>query len=346
MIGSKASTGLSVLRLWRYFYRFVRGLLTACSLLFLMMGATARSDVTRLTMKSAKASTSYYAMMVQLSEVIKVRSEGTIQPTVEESQGSIQNVREALARSGNFLFTSPSTLIDDARNRQGAFLDYEGNGLTDPVRSLFVMPSTTVHFVVSERSGIRSMAGLAGKNLIPGGVGSFCEQRSKAVLKALGLDGRVNTVSVEISAASGALRNRKVDGFISCSSYPSPQISELAGVTPVRLLSLTSRERNRILALDSESAPVTIPARTYRGQSQDIETVGTPVGAYVTTQMDDHTAYRITRAFWEWKDGAAGKNSWWKAVRPEQINRMGARVHRGALRYYDETGVTIPATML
>ena len=50
---------------------------------------------TRVTYKSAKSTSSYYQMAVQISEAMKAGSNGDIIVTVEESQGSVQNVMEA-----------------------------------------------------------------------------------------------------------------------------------------------------------------------------------------------------------------------------------------------------------
>jgi hypothetical protein len=70
---------------------------------------------TRVTLKSATAGSSYYLMMVQLGEALKSASSGDLSPTIEESQGSVQNVKEAARRSGNFVFTTPPGLVRDAR---------------------------------------------------------------------------------------------------------------------------------------------------------------------------------------------------------------------------------------
>ncbi|MDJ0944183.1 MAG: hypothetical protein QNJ30_11990 [Kiloniellales bacterium] len=56
---------------------------------------------TRVTYKSAKSTSSYYQMAVQIAEAMKAGSGGAIIVTVEESQGSVQNVKEAANRSGN-----------------------------------------------------------------------------------------------------------------------------------------------------------------------------------------------------------------------------------------------------
>ena len=86
-------------------------------------------------------------MAVQIAEAIKAGTKGGIVVTVEESQGSLQNVKEVQGRSGNFVFTTPPSLIKLALAGEGKF---SGDDLAKyaNVRSLFPIPSLTMHFVV------------------------------------------------------------------------------------------------------------------------------------------------------------------------------------------------------
>jgi TRAP transporter TAXI family solute receptor len=308
--------------------------------LAMLAGAAAADD--RITLKSAKSTSSYYVMMVQLAEMLKEASDGRIQPTVEESQGSVQNVKESRVRPGNFFFTTPPSLLAAARQGNAPF---EGEAF-DNARTLFVMPFVTIHFVVREDAGIDSLSDLEGKQFIAGGKGSFCEKRTNAILEALDLAGKVDTVDVELDAAGPAMRNAKVDGYSTCSSHPTPGLVELATTTPVEILSLTDEERQRIIELDPLSGPLTIAAGTYEGQDQDVQTVGVPVGGYGTTNMDEDMAYFLTKTFWEWKDELAGENPWWDGVTVDMLSQMGAPLHPGARRYYEEQGVDVPESML
>ncbi|MGQ9369879.1 TAXI family TRAP transporter solute-binding subunit [Azospirillum sp. ST 5-10] len=292
----------------------------------------------RVTLKSATSSSSYYVMVVQIGEALKAATDGKIQATVEESQGSVQNVKEAAKRPGNFIFTTPPNLLANARAGKKPF---EGESGYDRIRSLFVMPPVTVHFVVRADSGITDITQLEGKDFIGGGKGTFCEGRTTAILKALGMEGKVNIVDVELASADNAVRNRKVVGYTTCSSHPTPGVTELATNTPIRILSLTPAQLDTVLTLDSASGPVTIAQDTYKGLEGDVQTVGVPVGGFTTTAMDDDTAYQITKIFWTKRDAMAGKNPWWKAVSPDQVNLMATKLHPGALRYYKEAGVAI-----
>jgi len=58
---------------------------------------------TRITYKSAKSTSSYYQMGVQIAEAMKAGSDGDIIVTVEESQGSVQNVMEAKSRGADYV---------------------------------------------------------------------------------------------------------------------------------------------------------------------------------------------------------------------------------------------------
>ncbi|MCL4746136.1 MAG: TAXI family TRAP transporter solute-binding subunit [Burkholderiaceae bacterium] len=315
----------------------IKILAAASAVALLLSGLTASAGAeTRVTLKSAKSTSSYYLMTVQLAEAMKAADSSYV-PTVEESQGSVQNVLESKSRPGNYIFTTPPSLLASARQGKKPF----EAGAFDNARTLFVMPFVTVHLVARADAGINSIADLAGKTMIPGGKGSFCGTATEKILAAFGLTDKVKTVEVELSAAGPAMRNGKVDAFATCSSHPTPQLVELATTTPIRILSLSEAERTKVLALDASSGPLTIAANTYKGQDKPVNTVGLPVGAYGTTAMSDDVAYFVTRTFWEGKTKLAEKSPWWNGVEPDMVKLLGAEVHPGAMRYYKEKGIAV-----
>lgn len=308
-------------------------------------GAGAAEAQTRLTLKSAASTSSYYVMMVQLAEMLREASDGAIQTTVEESQGSVQNVKEAGRRPGAFLFTTPPSLVEAARNGSGPFEGDDGS-IYDPIRTLFVMPFVTVHLVVDAESDIHDVTDLAGESFIAGGTGTFCEGRTRAIFEALGVLDEVEIVDVELNNAPNAIRNKRVAGYATCSSHPVPGLVELATTVPVRVLSFTDEQREVLAEEDPSTGPVVIAAGTYSGQDEDVHTVGLPVGAYGTTEMDEETAYTIVKSFWEQREELAEENPWWAGVGQELIGQMAVQLHPGALRYYQEQGIEIPDSMM
>ena len=88
-----------------------------------------------------------------------------------------------------------------------------------------------------------------------------------------------------------------------------------------------------------------IPAGTYAGVEEDIATTTLPVGLYATTQMSEATAYQLVKAFWESKPKLEKQNSWWKAITPESLRIFNTTFHPGAVKYYEEIGVTLPENL-
>ncbi|NQW10257.1 MAG: TAXI family TRAP transporter solute-binding subunit [Alphaproteobacteria bacterium] len=300
------------------------------SLAIVALASTAAVADTRVTYKSAKSTSSYYAMAVQLSEAVK----GKVDVTVEESQGSVQNVKEAVRRTGNYVFTSPPSLIKLA---QGGKKMFEGETGYAVVRSLFPIPSLTMHWVVRQDSGVMSFADLAGKKFIPGGKGSFGQRQTMSTFEALGLAGKVDVVDVELNAAVPAIKNNQVVGFATAGSYPAPNVTEAAASVPIRLLGLSAADLEKV-----KGDKLVIPAGTYKGVDQDTTTISLPVIAYTTDKMDDEAAYQLTKTYWEGKAAMAKANSWWGGVTPAMLTNLGAKVHPGAARYYAEAGITVP----
>ncbi|MEL6290675.1 MAG: TAXI family TRAP transporter solute-binding subunit, partial [Pseudomonadota bacterium] len=126
---------------------------------------------TRITFKSAKSTSSYFQMSVQIAEAVKRGSNGDMIVTVEESQGSVQNVMEAARRDGNYVFTTPPVLVRLAQGGKAMFKGKENPKFAE-IRALFPIPSLTMHFVVRADSGIKSFADMEGKTILIG-KGSF-----------------------------------------------------------------------------------------------------------------------------------------------------------------------------
>ena len=301
--------------------------------LSLAVATTALAE-TRVTYKSAKSSSSYYQMAVQIAEAMKTGTDGNIIVTVEESQGSVQNVMEVAARQGNYVFTTPPALVGLAQQEKAMFKD-KGNPRFQEIRALFPIPSLTMHFVVSSKSGINSFEEMEGKTILLG-KGSFGAKEGEKYLKLFGLDGKVKLAEVELSNAVSALKNGQIDGFVTAGSYPAPNVIEAAAGTGIKVLSLSDEQ---IAA--SKRTRLVIPAGTYNGQDADVTTTSLPVVAYTTTDMDDETAYTLTKTFWDEKAKMGESSAWWNAVSGAMLENIAGKIHPGAVRYYKEAGVPL-----
>lgn len=289
---------------------------------------------TRVTYKSAKSSSSYYQMAVQIAEAMQEASDGEISVTVEESQGSVQNVMEVRARGGDYVFTTPPVLVSLAQGGKAMF-EGKGDPAFDDIRALFPIPSLTMHFVMSEESGAKTFDDLKGKTILLG-KGSFGAKEGEKYLELFGVQDEVNIADVELSNAVPAMQNGQIDGFVTAGSWPAPNVVEAAASTGVHVLSLSDEQ-----IAETKRAKLVIPAGTYAGQDEDIVTTSLPVVAFTTTKMDDDTAYQLTKTYWEQKASMAEAAKWWGGVDETLMENITGQIHPGAVRYYEEAGFTL-----
>ncbi len=309
----------------------IKSLVAASTLALLATIATAQD---RITYKSAKSTSSYYQMGVQIAEAMRAGTDGNVVVTVEESQGSVQNVMEVRARGGDYVFTTPPALVGLAQGGKAMFKD-KGDPAFDTIRALFPIPSLTMHFVVSEASGITSFDEMEGKTILLGS-GSFGAREGAKYLGLFGLEGKVTLADSELSNAVGALKNGQIDGFVTAGSFPAPNVIEAAASTGVKVLSLSDDQ-----VAKTKRTPLTIPAGTYAGQDADISTTSLPVVAYTTDKMSDDTAYLLTKTYWEQKENLGSAAAWWNGVDASMIGNISTRIHPGAIRYYEEVGAPL-----
>lgn len=314
---------------------FARTLLVSATAVLMGACALSAQAETRVTYKSASAGTAYYQMGVELSEAIRRGTDGDIELTLEESQGSVQNVMEVMARQGNYVFTTPPGLVDQAMAGEGPFAERQSPRFEE-IRGLFPIPAITMHFVVAGDEGVIGLEDLEGKEILIGR-GTFGAREAERYLELFDLQDKVEVADAEIGSGPDALKNGQIDAFVTASSFPTPNVIETAASMPISLVSLTDEQIEQ-----AGAARQTIPAGTYNGIDEDVETTSLPVIAYTTSSMDEETAYTLTRTFWERREAMAEESPWWGGITHDMIGNIAGTLHPGAVRYYDEADIEIP----
>jgi len=273
-------------------------------------------------------------MAVQIAQTMKKSSNGEIIVTVEESQGSVQNVKEVIGRKGNYVFTTPPVLINLAINEKAMFKG-KGNPRYKEIRALFPIPSLTMHFVMSQKSGVKTFEDMSGKTILLG-KGSFGAKEGAKYLKKFGLEGKVKLAEVELSNAVPALKNGQIDGFVTAGSYPAPNVIEASASMGINVISLSDKQIKI-----SKRTKLIIPAGTYSGQKNDITTTSLPVVAYSLTDMDEEVAYNLTKSYWENKGKLGETAKWWNGVSYDMLSNITTKIHPGAIKFYKEMGAKL-----
>jgi uncharacterized protein len=299
----------------------------------------AASDAASFVARAGKAGGPYYVLVREFAAMLGAK-DATVSLEVEESQGSVQNVMDAMRRGPNEFFTAPPGVVQQALRREKPF---DANGSYDDIRALFPIPFQTVHWIVREDAGIKKWEDLSGKQLIAGARGSLAERQTASLLSVLGLEGQVELLDIDAAGGAEAIRDGKVAAFATAGAFPMPGIAELAqSGLQLRLLGISRDNLKQFLEAEEGTVPVVIPKGTYAGQDKDVQSVALPVGAYTTSAMSEAAAHTLTKLFWTHKVPLGRDSPHWQAITPASLATLGVKLHPGALRYYAESGVAVP----
>jgi TRAP transporter TAXI family solute receptor len=218
-----------------------------------------------------------------------------------------------------------------------------GDGLfatTGPLRHLRAVASLfpePVHVIVREDSGIDSVAGLAGRRVSLGVMGSGTRHTAAQVLAAHGLESQAY-IEVPVAGPRQALEQLStgsLDAVVEVASAPWGQLSRSPRLEPFRILPLDPDAVARIEAAIHGLVPLVIPARTYPGQDQPIPTVAATALLVVNERTPDAIVTSVLETIFA-ASAAPGRG-----VSAARLSRERATVgvtiplHDGAASYFE-----------
>ncbi len=321
-----------------------------CAALTLSAGAVhAQSEGGSYILSTASTGGTYYPVGVAISTLVKIKLENSnkIGMSAISSAGSGENIR----------------LMGDNEAQwsilQGLFGYYAATG-TGPLAEQGPQPNVMAvaslwpnveHFVISADKAptgtMADFAALKGQSVALGARNSGTIGSNAEILKGFGLDALNDFTLVEggYGPAAEALQNGQVAGISTPAGVPVSALSQLfaSAGDKVRLLTFTEEEVAKGDGGRNLWVPYPIPAGTYPGQTYDVTTIAQPNFLSVNADVPEEHVYLITKTMFE-------NLPFLHAIHPatKEISIEGALaglpmpLHPGAVRYYQEVGVTIP----
>lgn len=195
---------------------------------------------------------------------------------VSDSEGSVANIRLLASQRADFAFVQ-SDIAAAAYAGSGRFAGAPQRELR-AVASLFPEP---VQLVASAASGIRSVKDLAGKRVNLGTEGSGSRANALEVLAGAGIDPAQLTASdLPPAPAAAKIVTGELDAMFYTAHAPAPILQALASRTKLRWIPIAPSPETR----NSGLFVLTLPARTYVGQSQALPTMAAT--ALMVTRAD------------------------------------------------------------
>lgn len=212
------------------------------------------------------------------------------------------------------------------------------------LRALFPMYQTPFQVITMASSGIESVSDLAGRRVSVGPAGGTPGTYWPRFMNTLGVE--ANASNAGAADAASQLKDGLIDAFAFAAGVPISAFSQLAAEADVRMFGFTEDELATILANHPEVSRLDIPASTYAGHDYAQQSVAMWNFAIANQSMPESLAYEIVKLVMENHDrmlqihGAARET-----LMDNVLNNGFMPFHPGAVRYYEEMGITIPENL-
>jgi TRAP transporter TAXI family solute receptor len=232
------------------------------------------------------------------------------------------------------------TLEDDLLDAYKGLGKFRGRQ-HERLRKLFVANLSVYHIVTREGAGIKTLSDLKGKKVNISLPAMSTRKFAESLLTAanIGLD-EIKKFEMATGSTFPSLQDRVIDATINGYSIGHGELMELANNIKIRLIEVPDDVFERVnKILRNTLIRVTIPANSYKGQS---EAVITYAGGNVIFSRDDvpeDAIYQFTKAFWN-NLAEVQKDPNFKIMKREfALVITEVPIHPGAQKYFREAGL-------
>ncbi len=298
-------------------------------------GARAQQNRVRLVLAANPTGTSQYLWAVQHMQAV-ARATG-YDIVVQESAGSEENMLR-MARQR----TAQLGCIDSISVRRRL-------GENHDLRHLANYAPIVWQIFVAEDSGIRSLRDLHGKKFNPGPTGGGSTRITIGILDALGI--KPDYFEATLNDALDAYSDRRIVGlsYRGTGTNPTGGVVEAGAARQVAFVPFTDEEIRVAREKFPHLSQAWIEANVYARQPQAVQTVGTWTAGQLAARKEvpEEVMYNFLKAYFDTLPEVAKAHPSLARVTPENsVSEAQMRFHPGAVRYYRERGLAIPANRM
>ncbi len=237
---------------------------------------------------TADSGGSMYAASTAIAAAVMMRDE-RIRFNIIASTGSRHNIDGLMQGELDLALVSGDTAAAAVRGR-GRF---EGKP-AEKLRAICAVYPSISSWMVLSSSRLNYVSDLRGGKAAIGPEDSATEAAAKTALAAVGLDPEdPGFVNAGLGSGADMVASWNVDAVHAFAGIPVPGLSRLAEQHSCRFLQYRPEQLDRILELEPAYFRAVIPAGTYEGQTDPVETFGAKCLLCVSADMPEETAYHF-----------------------------------------------------
>jgi TRAP transporter TAXI family solute receptor len=294
----------------------------------------------------------YYPVGVALATLVKVKLQNKhkIDMSAISSAGSGENVK--LLRENQAQFAILQGLFGQwAWTGTGKVA---ADGKQEHLRSITMLWQNVEQMVLAKdlvtTGTVDDLAALASKPFSIGVKNSGTEGSGQTLLGNLGIDYEgFKLVHQGYTPTAEGLQNRTILGANMTGGPPVSAVTQAKAAMGEDLVILDFTDEQMVRANGDGTlwTRYVVPADTYPGQPNAINTVAQPNFLAVRADVDEDAVYLVTKTIYENLPFLKNIHAATKAMALEKaISGLPAPLHPGAARYYKEQGIELPAHLI
>ena len=210
------------------------------------------------------------------------------------------------------------------------------------IRGLVTLYSEPLQIITTDPS-IKTIMDLKGKRIAVGAIGSGVEANARQIIAAAGLDFEkdIDAKFLSFSEASVGLKDKQVDVAFLTAGIPTAALQDLGAQNKITVIPVDGAIADKLMADYKFFTEFTIPANTYNGQTEDVQTLTVKAMLVVNADLDEDLAYNMVKAIYDNQDRiVAAHNVGKKITKETALDGMSVTLHPGAAKYFKEEGIT------
>ncbi len=302
----------------------------------------------RVNIATATTGGAYYPIGNSMAQIWNKNLAGKVRASAQATAGTPQNielmmdgeVQIAIGQNGVCYYGYHAT---ETYKGQPGF-PYKN------MRGMFTLYPNVMQWVVRKDSGIKSVADMKDKRIVPGQVASATEINSREMLSVYGLNYMKDKGEINVKAeylgyneTGDQIKNGQLDATHIAGGVPTAVVIDILSADAGELISMEEGKIKEICQKYPWYFPYTIPAGSYPKQDKDIKTIALSNILFTDAKLPNDLIYMLTKATYDFhKDMVIGHRATEYTVEANAFKGMTIPLHPGSIKYFEEKGIAVP----
>ncbi len=298
----------------------------------ILAGCGGQSDKKFLNIATGGTAGTYYPIGGAMAEILNKAIPG-MNATAQSTGATVANIN--MLKEGSV----------DMAIVQNDITYYAANGTemfqgkkVDTLKGIATLYPETCQAITLDKSGIKTIADLKGKRVAVGAAGSGVEANARQIMEAYGITyGDIEVQYLSFGEAANALKDGNVDVAFLTAGYPTAAVQDISSQNKIRILAVDTDKADALIAKYPFYTKTTIPAGTYAGFDEDVQTISVMAMLVANEKVDDKMGYDIAKALFTNLDRIQAAHTVGKLITKEgAMKGMPIPMNGGAEKFFKE----------